>query len=137
MRSRIGGFILLAASLIGLFLGGCGNSVVAELLPVGSACTADPQCGPAPFMCMLDHPGGYCLRDCRSDVDCPSESVCVVDTDASECHKRCPSGQLDCRAGYECAPAASSGFPRSSVAFCDVSASPDAGATDSSNDPGG
>lgn len=137
MRPGFRALLRLAATLIGGSLAACGPGASTELLPVGSACTSDSQCGPTPFMCLLDHPGGYCMRQCQTDTDCPSEAVCVVDTDATECHKRCPSGQSDCRSGYECMPAASTGYPRASAAFCDVAASPDGGMTDSGADSGG
>jgi hypothetical protein len=71
---------------------------------------------------MLDHPGGYCMRDCditKGDGDCPSEAICQFDGMAGECHAKCAS-QSDCRSGYVCSPAASDANEKASHAFCDV-----------------
>jgi hypothetical protein len=94
----------------------------AQKLSVGSPCKQDSDCGSAPFMCMLDHPGGYCMRDCditKGDADCPSESICQFDGMAGECHLKC-NGQADCRSGYVCSPAAADPMNKASHAFCDM-----------------
>lgn len=100
-----------------------------QLLPVGSPCKADTDCGGAEFMCMTDHPDGYCIKMCdikNGDADCPSESICQDDGSAGECHKSCNTG-TDCRAGYECAPASADPMNTASHAFCDMAEVTDAG----------
>jgi hypothetical protein len=95
----------------------------AQLLPVGSACAKDSDCGSAPFYCMTDHPGGYCMRDCdikNGDADCPSEAICQFDGTKGECHKKC-NGDSDCRSpGYTCGAASSDPMNMASHAFCDA-----------------
>jgi hypothetical protein len=98
------------------------SGTTGQKLSVGSPCTMDSECGSAPFMCMLDHPGGYCMRNCditKGDADCPSESVCQFDGTAGECHLKCDS-QANCRTGYVCSPAASDPNNKVSHAFCDM-----------------
>src|SRR3974377_1786044 len=90
--------IALAVACSSSSNGGSTSSSV-QKLAVGSPCTQDSDCGSAPFMCMLDHPGGYCLRNCNinnGDSDCPSESVCQFEGMVGECHLKCNS-QRDCR----------------------------------------
>jgi hypothetical protein len=99
-----------------------------EKLTIGSPCTKDSDCGSAPFYCMVDHPGGYCMRDCTTDADCPSEAICQNDGMKGECHKKC-NAPADCRAAYTCSPAASAADNKASHAFCDVMDSPDAATT--------
>jgi hypothetical protein len=101
--------------------------VSAQKLAVGSACVKDSDCGSTPFYCMVEHPGGYCLRDCTTDADCPSEAICQNDGVKGECHKKCDAAP-DCRAEYMCSPAASAADNKASHAFCDVMDAPDAGA---------
>jgi hypothetical protein len=95
----------------------------AQLLTVGSACTTNPECGSAPFYCMTDHPGGYCMRNCdiaHGDADCPGEAVCQFDGTKGECHKKC-NVNSDCRSpDYVCSPAASDRDNMVSHAFCDA-----------------
>jgi hypothetical protein len=104
--------------------GGMGGSAGAstQKLPIGSPCAADADCGGADFMCMTDHPAGYCIKMCdikNADKDCPSEAICQFDGTAGECHKKCDvSG--DCRAGYDCAPASTDAADTASHAFCDM-----------------
>ena len=93
-----------------------------QLLPVGSACSADGQCGATPFTCVIDHPDGYCTRPCdiaHADADCPAESICQFDGTEGECHARC-STKADCRTGYLCAPASAAADNKASHAFCDM-----------------
>jgi hypothetical protein len=74
-----------------------------QLLPIGSPCQSDEQCGSGGFACAADHPAGYCVAACRRDPDCPSQSVCVGASDLAEgaCHRACSSA-ADCRSGYVC-----------------------------------
>ena len=109
--------------------GGAGGGVSGEKLPIGSPCAKDADCGGADFMCMTDHPGGYCVKMCdikNTDADCPSESICQYDGTAGECHLKC-AAPSDCRAGYVCAPASTDPSNTASHAFCDVADTPDAG----------
>ena len=90
---------------------------------IGMACTADKDCGGSGFMCMTDHPGGYCIKTCdiaKVDADCPSGSICQYDGTSGECHKEC-TVTTDCRTGYTCAPASTDATNKASHAFCDMS----------------
>ena len=56
--------------------GGMGGAST-QKLPIGSPCAKDADCGGADFMCMTDHPDGYCIKMCdikNADKDCPSKS---------------------------------------------------------------
>jgi hypothetical protein len=82
------------------------------------------------FMCMTDHPGGYCVEMCdvgNHDADCPSDSICQFDGTSGECHLKCATTS-DCRAGYTCAPASTSPGDTASHAYCDVADTSDGGA---------
>ena len=73
------------------------------LKPLGSACGGDEECGTGSrYFCAPDHPGGYCVAECRSDEECGG-GVCVRADPASigQCHAAC-AGSGDCRAGYLC-----------------------------------
>jgi hypothetical protein len=110
--------------------GGSSGVAGAQRLPIGSPCAVDADCGGAGFMCMTDHPGGYCIRTCdiqNHDADCPSESICQFDGTSGECHLKC-AGAGDCRAGYTCAPASMDSSNTASHAYCDVADMTDAGA---------
>ena len=109
--------------------GGGGGGTGAQKLPIGSPCTADADCGGAAYMCMTDHPDGYCVKMCdisKADADCPSESICQYDGTAGECHLKCATTS-DCRAGYVCAPASTDASNTASHAFCDMADATDAG----------
>ncbi len=97
--------------------------------PIGSACTKDSDCGAAPFYCMVEHPGGYCMSDCTTDADCPPEAICQNDGMKGECHSKC-NAMADCRSGYECAPAANTATNKASHAFCDMIEPVDGGGAD-------
>ncbi len=125
---------VLATTFLLALCAGCSSSgsVGTQKLPVGSACTADADCGTAPFHCMMgDHPGGYCMRDCdikNGDADCPSEAICQYDGTKGECHKKCTA--TDCRAGYFCSAASTDSNNKASHAFCDVAPVVPDGGTD-------
>jgi hypothetical protein len=98
------------------------NGLKSQLLAIGSPCTSDSQCGTPPFMCMTDHPSGYCSRDCdikNGDADCPPESICQFDGKTGECHRKC-NAPGDCRAGCVCSPASIDSADRASHAYCDI-----------------
>lgn len=110
-----------------------------QKLPIGSPCTMDSDCGGTGFMCMTDHPGGYCVKMCdlsNHDADCPSGSICQFDGMSGECHKECATN-ADCRTGYFCAPASTDPNDTASHAFCDVGAPADGGSPESSMGDGG
>src|SRR4051812_42268099 len=95
---------------------GCSAGPNTQNNPIGSRCTSNDSCGTKPYNCLtMGHPGGYCQKDCSTDGDCPSDSVCV----SFECRRKC-STAADCRAseGYACVIT-----PVTSV--CDVGASSD------------
>jgi hypothetical protein len=105
------------------------SASTAQKLAVGSACTQDSDCGSAPFFCMTEHPGGYCMRKCdiaKADADCPSEAICQFDGTVGECHKKC-SAAGDCRSGYTCSPASMGTAMKASHAFCDMGDMTDGG----------
>jgi hypothetical protein len=93
---------------------------------IGTPCTTSAQCGTGAFFCAtLDHPNGYCKKDCNSDADCPASppakyaSVCAGATpgNAGECHRVCNSPS-DCRVseGYLC----KNPPPDATHAYCDA-----------------
>jgi hypothetical protein len=90
-----------------VFIAGCNDSNSnKQNQAIGTACTTSGQCGTGAFFCDLDHPNGYCKRDCHADADCPTGSVCAGAGMVSPgaCHKTCPKGASDCRTaeGYVC-----------------------------------
>jgi len=101
------------------FAASCGGAN--QKLPIGSPCSASAQCGDDPFFCEKSHPGGYCKRDCKSDADCPSDSICAFSGAVGECHKKCDTDD-DCRVaeGYDCEPASTDPDTHASHAYCDV-----------------
>lgn len=129
-HSHVRTFLLVIAFA---FLAACkssssnaGTAASAQKLAIGSPCVTDNDCGSAPFYCMAEHPGGYCMRDCATDADCPSDAVCQNDGMKGECHKKC-SVSSDCRSEYMCSPAANAANNNASHAFCDVMDTPAAG----------
>ena len=89
---------------------------------IGSPCTKDAECGTAPFMCITEHPGGYCSRGCdigHADADCPPEAICQFDGKVGECRAKC-AAQADCRSGCVCSPASNDAQAKASHAFCDI-----------------
>lgn len=80
--------------------GSCLND---ETITIGQACAQATDCG-AGEMCFTEgdtgFPGGYCVSDCQTDVDCPAGATCGVD---GTCLLAC-AGVGDCdRPGYVCA----------------------------------
>ena len=70
---------------------------------IGDKCETSNDC-PSGTVCDLDSPGGYCLApNCEADNDCPSGSVCVFFTpNISYCMEKCKKDK-DCdRSGYKC-----------------------------------
>lgn len=106
--------------------GDAATGMTSQLLSIGSPCTKDSQCGAGLFICMTDHPGGYCSRHCditKADADCPSEAICQFDGMVGECHRKCLA-DTDCRSGYMCSPASSDPMNRASHAYCDMARTP-------------
>jgi hypothetical protein len=87
---------------------------------VGSACTADDQCGGAAMSCgtrlgRYTAPGGYCTQRCVSSSDCGMGGVCVGGvggiggaTATGTCYRACTDA-AGCREGYSCSPAGRTG----------------------------
>jgi hypothetical protein len=102
------------AVLLALGVLGCEDSPNTIHTPIGSRCSSNDACGTKPYNCLtMGHPGGYCQKDCATDGDCPTDSLCI----ALECRRKCSSA-ADCRAseGYGCIPTAVS-------PVCDVASS--------------
>jgi hypothetical protein len=81
-------------------VGGCSDGPGTQYRPIGSDCSSSDQCGTRPFSCVTaGYPHGYCQKDCATDGDCPSDSVCV----APQCRRKCHTS-TDCRTaeGYVC-----------------------------------
>jgi hypothetical protein len=97
---------------------GCSEESNVQKLPIGSRCFENGNCGTSPYNCATaGYPGGYCQKDCATDGDCPSDSVCV----AFQCRRKCNT-TTDCRAteGYIC--------DRSGpIPVCDIDGNPDGG----------
>lgn len=81
---------------------------------VGSACSADADCGGAAMSCITMNgdrvlPGGYCSGGCVEDLDCGAGAFCVGSVGAvggagtGFCYQACES-VADCREGYVCEP---------------------------------
>jgi hypothetical protein len=93
----------------------CSNPPNTQILPIGSRCTSDSECGTSPYTCeTTNYPNGYCDKTCGSDTDCPSDSVCYV----NHCRRTCATAS-DCRQaeGYVCRMTGTTTAP---VNFCDV-----------------
>lgn len=131
----------ICAACFCLFIFACGTSGT-QIQPIGSPCSTDTDCGTGPrYFCDLEHPNGYCKRDCKVDTDCPPEAICVHDgVTVGECHKRCDQIS-DCRAaeGYLCKPASTDPVTFASHAYCDVgdTANSDGGTPLSDGSPSG
>jgi len=94
-------------------LGACSNPPNTQLLPIGSRCTTDSECGTSPYICeTVGYPNGYCDKTCVTTGDCPSDSICYD----LHCRRTCVT-TADCRQaeGYVCRPPNGAEMP-----FCDV-----------------
>lgn len=87
---------ILVVSVVALLLSGCVSD-----RNVGGECESDSDCAER---CLSTFPRGMCTLSCRSDEDCPGETVCA-DTEGGVCLFPCSSGQ-DCQdrlgSGYAC-----------------------------------
>jgi hypothetical protein len=115
---------LLSAVRFGLLLlaAGCGPGVVQQELAIGQPCSAASDCGTAPtFYCETALPGGYCKKDCRTDLDCPTEAVCVgaAGLTTGSCYLICGAGSTCPRQGYGCLPASSTPPLTATRNYCD------------------
>lgn len=74
----------------------------------GIACTSDMDCDAAEICIGEDDgfPGGYCSRQCQSDAECPTGSLC---SSFGVCSDSCDTATPDCRAGYLCGDADQNG----------------------------
>lgn len=85
-----------------LVAAGCSDSANTQLLPIGSRCGTNGQCGTAPYDCAATgYPYGYCEKPCTTDGDCPADSLCSATVHA--CRRVCTMTS-DCRHddGYSC-----------------------------------
>jgi hypothetical protein len=114
--SLLGALLLFCA----LALAACSNPPNTQLLPIGSRCTTDSECGTSPYICEttdttsptpISYPNGYCDKVCSTTGDCPADSLCY----ASHCRRTC-AATSDCRQaeGYVCRMTAGA------MNFCDV-----------------
>ncbi len=87
-----------ATLLVSLLLASCGNGSVVE-----AGCTVDADCSVRCERSEGDFPGGLCTESCRSNEDCPSDTVCY-NRNGGVCVVLC-SSQEQCAffgAGYIC-----------------------------------
>lgn len=55
----------------------------------GATCNQDTPCA-GELDCLDEFAGGYCgKRDCKLNLDCPQDSLCVLDGDTGFCFKSC------------------------------------------------
>jgi hypothetical protein len=83
---------------------GCSDPANTQLLPIGSRCSSDTQCGTAPYDCAVaGYPFGYCEKPCTTNGDCPADSLCSPLVKA--CRRGCTTSAT-CRTaeGYSCQP---------------------------------
>ena len=80
-----------------LSTGQCGPS------RVGTACSADADCGQLPAFCATGVPGGYCSLPCGgpSNAACPAGSNCTSAGGTNVCLLACQNS-TGCRSGYLC-----------------------------------
>lgn len=74
---------------------------------IGAACTDAGQCAGGRCLGSANYPAGYCTRNCNTQGDCPTGSVCTTDPSNAinrVCLDACSQigAQGDCRAGYVC-----------------------------------
>jgi hypothetical protein len=115
-----------AGLVLAFALFGCTDAANTQYLPIGSHCTESSACGTPSYACATaGYAGGYCVKDCVTDGDCPKDAVCF----AGKCHRRC-GADTQCRAseGYHCVPPA--GVTAPVCVPASVDGTPDGGATD-------
>jgi hypothetical protein len=80
---------------------GCGSGVGPDGVIVGGDCDLSSQCAWGSRCIAGDRfPGGYCVKPCERDADCPGGSSCVEDQ-GGVCMLDC-TGTPSCREGYQC-----------------------------------
>jgi hypothetical protein len=115
--SLLGALVVFFALAV---LGACSNPPNTQLLPIGSRCTTDDECGTSPYKCetmdttysvATPFPNGYCDKTCMSTGECPSDSLCY----SMHCRRTCAMAS-DCREaeGYTCR------MTPGAINFCDV-----------------
>lgn len=127
-RTRLPALRLAALALAAL-LGSCSADTITQKLLIGTKCTSSDECGSQPwFVCDSNHPDGYCTKSCKSDADCPPESICAFDGGDGLCHARCDLA-ASCRAPkYYCHAASNDPANFASAKFCEaLSTDTDAG----------
>jgi hypothetical protein len=105
-----------AFHLVLLTLVACGSN--ADNLGVGAQCTKTSECNTKlNEVCLTQFKGGYCgLEGCTRDIDCPTDSACVMHTDGNNYCFRICSTKDDCNANRDPANEANCS---SSVTFVD------------------
>jgi hypothetical protein len=107
---------------------GCAPPTITQKALIGDKCAQNADCGSQWFYCITDDFGGYCSKDCKSDADCPLESICSFGSGSGQCHKKCNTTS-DCRTNYLCHAASPKVDDFASHTYCDVLSSVgDAGA---------
>lgn len=132
MRHPLRAAALAAFAFAAVKLSGCETPTVTQSLTVGSPCAQASDCGSAPpFACGNLDRGGYCTKDCKTDMDCPGESICAFrGGTVGQCALKCDS-TANCRfsSGYVCRPASNDVATLASHGYCGLSdsAAPDLG----------
>lgn len=120
VRTRSMAFRFGALALTAI-LGSCSAETITQKLLIGAKCTMNAECGSQPwFACETNHPDGYCTKACKSDADCPPESICAFDGGDGTCHLRCDNAQ-GCRTPkYFCHPASNDPDNFASHQYCEA-----------------
>lgn len=111
-----------AALALALALAACSTPANTQILPIGSRCSSNDQCGTPPYDCAISgYPFGYCEKSCITNGDCPADSLCSPLI--KECRRACMSA-ANCRTaeGYTCQALVGG------QAVCDTTAPMDGGA---------
>ncbi|MBA3462523.1 MAG: hypothetical protein H0T46_21370 [Deltaproteobacteria bacterium] len=85
-----------------IVLAGCGRDSGDIDSYIGNACARDSDCDERCYLNSGEFPGGFCSISCRSDSDCPSDTVCT-DKEGGVCMFLCRA--VDCRdlgPGWQC-----------------------------------
>jgi hypothetical protein len=94
----------LALVFVLVAVAGCSDAANTQLLPIGSRCSSNAQCGTPPYDCAATgYPYGYCEKPCTTNGDCPADSLCNPSPTVHACRRVCMSSST-CRTadGYSC-----------------------------------
>ena len=82
---------LLPAATLSAVVASCGdddNEANEQLL--GAECASTATCDNPELTCLTEFKGGYCgKKDCASDEECPSGSICVTEEGTTYCFLTC------------------------------------------------